>query len=68
MVEANLKIIEELTFFLKTVSGDRGIRKLMTKAEVDFSRDRKLPMGRLAGLIIRACCLTVKSLPALIFG
>jgi hypothetical protein len=52
LVEANLKIIEELTFFLKTVPGDRGIRKLVTQAEVDFSRDRKLPMDRLAGLII----------------
>jgi hypothetical protein len=52
MVEANLKIIEELTFFLNTVSGDATIRKLVTQADSDFSRDRKLPMNRLVGLII----------------
>ena len=44
MVEANLKIIEELKFFLDTVSDDPDIRKLVTQSEGDFSRDRKLPM------------------------
>jgi hypothetical protein len=52
MVEANLKIIEELTFFLDTVASDAGIRKLVTQEDSDFSRDRKLPMDRLVGLII----------------
>src|SRR6266487_32201 len=52
MVAANLKIIEELTFFLDTVASDASIRKLVTQANSDFSRDRKLPMDRLVGLII----------------
>lgn len=52
MVEANLKIIEELKIFLDTVSGDLDIRKLVTQSEVDFSRDRKLPMERIVGIII----------------
>lgn len=52
MVEANLKIIEELKFFLATVSNDADIRKLVTQAEGDFTRDRKLTMERVVGLII----------------
>lgn len=52
MVEANLKIIEELTFFLTAVSDDAAIRKLVTQTDGDFSRDRKLPMGRIVGIII----------------
>lgn len=52
MVEANVKIIEELKYFLETVATDASIRKLVTQADGDFSRDRKLPMQRVAGLII----------------
>src|SRR2546425_1041696 len=52
MVEANLKIIEELKIFLETVSNDADIRKLVTKSEVDFTRDRKLTMERIVVLII----------------
>ena len=52
MVEANVKIIEELKDFLKVVSTDASIRKLVTQTDADFSRDRKLPMERIAGLII----------------
>lgn len=52
MVEANVKIIEELKYFLQTVSSDPDIRKLVTQHEKDFSRDRKLPLGRIAGIII----------------
>ena len=52
MVEANLKIIEELKYFLDTVSKESEVRKLVTQSESDFSRDRKLPMCRLVGLII----------------
>ncbi len=52
MVEANLKIIEELNFFLDIVSEDADIRKLVTQSEGDFSRDRKLPMERIVGIII----------------
>jgi Transposase DDE domain len=52
MVEANLKIIEELKFFLDTVSDEPDIRKLVTQTESDFTRDRKLPMERIVGIII----------------
>ena len=52
MVEANIKIIEELKFFLDTVSSDSDIRKLVTESENDFSRERKLPLERIAGIII----------------
>lgn len=52
MVEANLKIIEELKFFLNTVSEDAEIRKLVTQSDSDFSRDRKLPLTKLVGLLI----------------
>ena len=52
MVEANVKIIEELKYFLETVSSDPGIRKLVTQGETDFSRERKLPLNRIAGIIV----------------
>lgn len=52
MVEANVKIIEELKYFLEVVSQEEQIRKFVTQTEVDFSRDRKLPMERIVGLII----------------
>ncbi len=52
MVEANVKIIEELKLFLEIVSNDKAIRKLFTSSEEDFSRDRKLPLEKLVCLII----------------
>jgi hypothetical protein len=52
MVEANVKIIEELKYFLEAVSKDPSLRKLVTETEKDFTRDRKLPMERVVGLII----------------
>jgi hypothetical protein len=52
MVEANIKIIEELKLFLETVSQDMEIRKLVTQSETDFSRKRKLTMERIIGFII----------------
>jgi hypothetical protein len=52
MVEANVKIIEELKFFLETISSDSEIRKLVTGSEKDFSRERKLPLQRIVGIII----------------
>ncbi len=42
MVEANVKIIEELKFFLEMVSNDTGIRKLVTQSGGDFTRDSKI--------------------------
>lgn len=52
MVQANVKIIEELKHFLDTVSTDATIRKLVTQGDSDFTRNRKLPIARLASLII----------------
>jgi hypothetical protein len=52
MVEANLKIIGELKYFLDTVSDNADVRNLITQSETDFSRDRKLPLNRLVGIII----------------
>ena len=53
MVEANLKIIEELKFFLDAVSEDADIRKLVTQSDGDFSRDRKLPMERIVDIVVK---------------
>ena len=52
MVEANVKIIEELKIFLEIVSKDETIKKLVTQSDKDFIRDRKLPLERIASLII----------------
>src|SRR5450432_1569005 len=52
MVEANVKIIEELKYFLETVSNEPKIRKLVTQCESDFTRDRKLTLERVVGIII----------------
>jgi len=52
MVEANVKIIEELKCFLETVSNEADIRKLLTEEEGDFSRHRKLTLERVVGIII----------------
>lgn len=52
MVEANIKIIEELKQFLETVSKDPEIRKMFTESEKDFTRQRKLTLERVAGIII----------------
>lgn len=52
MVEANLKIIEELKSYLEIVSSKPGVRKLVTSSETDFSRKRKLTLKRIANFII----------------
>lgn len=52
MVEANLSIIEELKIFLEIVSYDPEIRELVTQKGSDFSRERKLTLKRVAGIII----------------
>lgn len=52
MVEANIKIIEELKCFLQTVCNDPMIRRLVTQSENNFIRERKLPLERIASLVI----------------
>jgi hypothetical protein len=52
MVEANVKIIEELKYFLDTVSSTEEFRKMVTQTDRDFIRDRKLTMERIVSFII----------------
>lgn len=52
MVEANVRIIEELKYFLEIVSKDSELRKFVTQSEKDFTRNRKLTLERIVGLII----------------
>lgn len=52
MVEANVKIIEELKMFIETATEEADIRQLFTTRTSDFSRDRKLPMKKVVALII----------------
>lgn len=52
MVEANVRIIEELKCFLEIVSNEAEIRKKVTFSETDFTRDRKLNLKRVVSLIL----------------
>lgn len=52
MVEANVRIIEELKYFLEIVSNEPMLRRAVTQKEEDFSRDRKLTLERVVGLIL----------------
>ena len=52
MVDANVKIIEELKSFLDVVIEDPEIRELFTTNPTDFSRDRKLPLRKIIGILI----------------
>src|SRR3954454_16139432 len=52
MLEAHIKIIEALQSFLYTVVKEPDIRALFTTAPADFSRERKLPLDKLVGLLI----------------
>jgi hypothetical protein len=52
MVEANIKIIEELRLFLEVVSKEASLRELIADAKTSFTRDRKLTFERLVGIII----------------
>ena len=52
MVEANIQIIEELKYFLETVSLNPEFRKLVVNEEGDFSRRRTLTLERVVAIII----------------
>ncbi|WP_103867425.1 IS4 family transposase [Aquimarina sp. I32.4] len=52
MVEANVNIIEELKAFLSMVCDQSDLRNLMTMSPTDFSRERKLTLRRVVGIII----------------
>jgi hypothetical protein len=52
MVAANIKIIHELKLVLEEISSNQELRILFTSSATDFSRERKLTMKRLVGIII----------------
>ena len=52
MVNTNVKIIEELQSFLNVVLEDSEIRELFTTNPTDFTRDRKLPLRKIIGMLI----------------
>jgi Transposase DDE domain len=52
MVEANVKILRELRFFLDEVVADKELRKLLSTSPEAFSRNRKLPLQHLVSLLI----------------
>ena len=52
MVKANLKILEGLQSFLNRVVEDPEIRVLFTVSPSDFSRNRKLPLKKVVGMVI----------------
>ena len=52
MVSANLKIIAVLQSFLSTVVEDPEIKALFTRSPSDFTRDRKLPLKKIVGMLI----------------
>jgi hypothetical protein len=52
MVQANLKIINELKIFLYDICKDESFRELVASKKQGFSRNRKLSLERVASLII----------------
>ena len=52
MVEANIKIIEDLKEVLNIINSNDEVKKLFTESETDFTRDRKLTFNRTVLLIV----------------
>lgn len=52
MVEANVKILTELRYFLDEIAADKDLRKLFSTYPEAFSRKRKLPLQHVVGLLI----------------
>ena len=52
MVEANIKIIEDLKEVLNIINNYSKVKKLFTDSETDFTRDRKLTFNRTVLLIV----------------
>ena len=52
MIQANLQIIQALQAFLQLVAYDEEVRPLFSLHPRDFSRQRQLPLARVAQLII----------------
>ncbi len=52
MVSANVKIIEVLKSFLNIIADNPDIRKHFTNSPSDFTRERKLPLKKIIGMLI----------------
>ena len=52
MVETNLKIISELKLVLEEVSNNAEVKSLFINSAESFSRDRKLTIQKLVGILI----------------
>jgi hypothetical protein len=52
MAHPNLEIIEELRLFLESVAANPELRSLVTNGGAEFSRNRKLPLSRVVGLLL----------------
>ena len=52
MVNTNVKIIEVLNSFLKIVIEKPEVRALYTTLPSDFTRNRKLPLKKIVGMLI----------------
>jgi hypothetical protein len=52
MVEANIKIIEDLKEVLSIINSNSEVKQLFTESEKDFTRDRKLTFNRTVLLIV----------------
>ena len=59
MLDANLKIIEELKAFISIVSENSDILEKFSIKKGSFTRERKLPFGRLVLLIAKLCKKTL---------
>src|SRR5678815_1136655 len=52
MVAANIEILKELRCSLDARTGERALRELVTTHREAFSRNRKLPLGHVVGMLI----------------
>ena len=53
MAEANLKIITELQMVLEEVSRNAEVKSLFINSSESFTRDRKLTIQRLVGILLK---------------
>jgi hypothetical protein len=59
MLDANVKIIEELKEFISIIVQKPDLLKQFGNSESDFSRSRKLPFERIVLLIVKLCKKTL---------
>ena len=59
MLDTNLELIEELKQFCSIITSDNDIFNHFRSSDKDFTRNRKLPLEKLAFLIARLCKKTL---------